>query len=46
VGDGWQRREVELGITGNTHASIRSGLKPGEVVAEEIPPLDKGKQSS
>jgi hypothetical protein len=46
AGNGWQRRAVELGITGNTHAVIRSGVKPGEVVAEEIPPLEKGKQSS
>jgi multidrug resistance efflux pump len=46
TGNGWQRRAVELGITGNTHVAVRSGLKPGEVVAEEIPPLEQGKQSS
>jgi HlyD family secretion protein len=43
-GDGWERREVELGVTGNVYAAIRSGLKPGEVVAEETPPLDSKKE--
>lgn len=35
---GWERRDVQLGIVSNTHAAIRGGLKPGEVVALEPPP--------
>src|SRR5271165_1324437 len=34
---GWERREVELGLTNYLQASIRSGLKPGEVVALDHP---------
>jgi HlyD family secretion protein len=37
--DTWERREVELGLMNNVQVAIRSGLKPGEVIAEEIPPL-------
>lgn len=36
-GTAWVRREVELGLENYTHAAVRSGLKPGEVVALEIP---------
>jgi biotin carboxyl carrier protein len=43
-GNEWERREVELGVTGNVYAAIRSGLKPGEVVAQEAPPLDPKKE--
>ncbi|HYP05533.1 MAG TPA: efflux RND transporter periplasmic adaptor subunit [Bryobacteraceae bacterium] len=42
--NGWERRPVELGIAGNVYAAVRSGLKPGEVVAEEAPPLDPQKE--
>jgi HlyD family secretion protein len=35
--EGWVRREVELGLANYTHAAVRSGLKPGDVVALEIP---------
>jgi multidrug resistance efflux pump len=35
---GWERREVELGPRNNTAAAVRSGLRPGEVVAAEWPP--------
>jgi multidrug resistance efflux pump len=42
--NGWERRQVELGVTGNVYAAVRSGLKPGEVVAEEAPPLDPQKE--
>jgi multidrug resistance efflux pump len=35
---GWQRREVELGLANNSMVAVRSGLRPGEVVAEEKPP--------
>ena len=37
-GEAWVRREVQVGIRGNTHAAIRSGLKAGEVVAADKPP--------
>lgn len=37
-GDGWERREVQLGLTNNLVAAVRSGLRPGEVVAAEVPP--------
>jgi HlyD family secretion protein len=37
-GTNWERREVELGLTSFVAASIRRGLKPGEVVAVETPP--------
>ena len=31
----WERRNVETGAASNTHIVIRTGLKPGEQVAEE-----------
>jgi multidrug resistance efflux pump len=34
---GWERRPVELGLTNNVAAVIRSGLRPGEVIAAERP---------
>jgi multidrug resistance efflux pump len=34
---GWERRDVELGLTNHLQASIRSGLKPGEVIALDRP---------
>ncbi|MGH9629087.1 MAG: efflux RND transporter periplasmic adaptor subunit [Bryobacteraceae bacterium] len=37
-GSDWERREVELGLANNVAVSIRSGLRPGEVVAAEPPP--------
>jgi HlyD family secretion protein len=36
-GTAWVRREIELGLASYTHAAVRSGLRPGEVVALEIP---------
>jgi HlyD family secretion protein len=39
AGDSWERREVELGLMNNVQVAIRSGLKPGEIVAEDVPPL-------
>jgi len=33
----WERRDVQVGVASNTHASIRSGLKAGEIVALEPP---------
>jgi hypothetical protein len=43
-GDGWERRDVELGLTNNLVAAVRSGLRPGEVVATEVPPAGVRKQ--
>ncbi|HYP15257.1 MAG TPA: efflux RND transporter periplasmic adaptor subunit, partial [Bryobacteraceae bacterium] len=41
-GEEWQKREVELGISNNMMVVVRSGLRPGEVVAIARPPiLDK-----
>jgi HlyD family secretion protein len=34
---GWERRDVQLGLTNYLQASIRSGLKPGEVIALDRP---------
>jgi multidrug resistance efflux pump len=42
----WERRNVEIAVVNNTHAAIRSGLKPGEVVALEPPPQPKGKEQT
>jgi HlyD family secretion protein len=36
--NGWQRREVEVGIHNNLIAAVKSGLKAGEVVALDRPP--------
>ncbi len=38
-GTGWQRREVELGLASNVQVAVRSGLKPGEVIALNRPPV-------
>lgn len=35
---GFEKREVELGLTNNIQAAIRSGLKAGEVIALDRPP--------
>jgi HlyD family secretion protein len=35
---GWVRRTVELGVTSNIEAAIRSGLRAGDVVALDRPP--------
>jgi multidrug efflux pump subunit AcrA (membrane-fusion protein) len=35
--DGWERREVQLGLSNNIAVAIRSGLRAGEVVATERP---------
>lgn len=37
-GQTWQRRPVEAGVASTLAVEIRSGLKPGEVVALERPP--------
>ncbi|HYO82757.1 MAG TPA: HlyD family efflux transporter periplasmic adaptor subunit, partial [Bryobacteraceae bacterium] len=38
-GEGWERRPVRLGLSNNLTVAIRSGLRPGEVVALEQPPV-------
>jgi multidrug resistance efflux pump len=43
-GSAWERREVQLGLTSNVVAAVRSGVRPGEVVALEHPPMDARKQ--
>lgn len=35
---GWAKRDVSVGLMNNTVAVIRSGLRPGEVLAAERPP--------
>lgn len=35
---GWERRPVELGVRNHIYAAVRSGLRPGEVIALERPP--------
>ncbi len=37
--NGWETRQVELGLANNTAVAIKSGLKAGETVAEERPPM-------
>jgi multidrug efflux pump subunit AcrA (membrane-fusion protein) len=35
--DGWQKREVELGMRNNLAVAVRSGLSKGDVVALDMP---------
>jgi HlyD family secretion protein len=42
---GWDRREVELGLSNHIAVSVKSGLKPGDVVAAELPPREPPKQT-
>jgi multidrug efflux pump subunit AcrA (membrane-fusion protein) len=44
-GTGWTRREVEITIENNLEASVK-GLKEGEVVALEPPPVPEKKSST
>ena len=44
--DGWQRREVELGIENNLVAAVKSGLTPGEVLALDRPSSSESPQGS
>jgi HlyD family secretion protein len=34
---GWERREIELGVSNHVLAAVRKGLRPGEVVALDRP---------
>ncbi len=43
AGAAWERRQVETGPVNNVAAVIRSGVRPGEVLAAEWPMQDKGK---
>ncbi|HWR52450.1 MAG TPA: HlyD family efflux transporter periplasmic adaptor subunit, partial [Bryobacteraceae bacterium] len=43
VASAWERREVELGPASNVAAVIRSGVRPGEVLAAEWPIQEKRK---
>jgi len=38
---GWQKRDVQLGLSSNTKAVVKSGLKAGEIVALQAPPMPK-----
>lgn len=38
---GWERRPVELGVKNHVVAAVRSGLRPGEVIALERPPAGR-----
>jgi len=38
---GWQRRPVQLGVTNRIFAAVRSGLRPGDVIALERPPAGR-----
>lgn len=44
--DGWQRRDVELGIENNLVAAVKSGITPGEVLALDRPPSSESPQGS
>ena len=41
---GWERRDVQLGLVNYTSVSVKSGLKPGEVIAAEVPQQEPQKQ--
>lgn len=41
TGGAWDRREVEIGLVNNIAAAVRSGLRPGEIVAAARPPQEK-----
>ncbi len=36
--EGWEKREIELGLANHVSAAVLSGLREGEVVANELPP--------
>jgi len=42
-GDGWERRNIELGVSSNVQSSVRTGLKVGEVVALDAPSAEPSK---
>lgn len=44
--DGWQHRDVELGLENNLVAAVKSGIRPGEVVALDRPSTSESAQDS
>ncbi len=40
---GFERREVELGLRNNVVIAVRSGLKQGEAIAAQRPPMGERK---
>lgn len=43
---GFEKREVDLGLANHIQTSVRSGLKPGEVVALERPQSPQGQNAT
>lgn len=43
---GWVRRQVRLGMENNLVAAVESGIRPGEVVALDRPPISVSSQES
>ncbi len=39
TGAGWEKRNVEVGLRNHVAVAVRKGLRPGEVIAAERPPL-------
>jgi biotin carboxyl carrier protein len=37
AGSGWERRDLDLGLSNHTAAAVLSGVEEGEVVARELP---------
>jgi multidrug efflux pump subunit AcrA (membrane-fusion protein) len=37
-GNRWEKRTVELGLRNHTMVAIRNGLRPGDIVALDMPP--------
>ncbi|HOK45379.1 MAG TPA: hypothetical protein PLK67_05580, partial [Bryobacteraceae bacterium] len=35
--DGWEKRELELGLSNHIAVAVRSGLSEGDIVAAEMP---------
>jgi hypothetical protein len=35
--EGWTRKKIDLGLMSFTHATVRSGLQKGELVATQRP---------
>jgi multidrug resistance efflux pump len=44
--DGWQRRQVQVGLQNSLVAAVKSGIKPGEVIALDRPPSSESPQES
>ncbi len=44
-GDGFERRDVQVGVSDYFYAEIQKGLSPGEVVSLEMPKEEQAKQA-